>query len=90
MTSDFEADGPTAEMEILRGDLARLLYEPASEHVTVRFGDRIERIEDGGDAKVTFASGGTETYDLVIVAEGVGSRTRELVFPGKTIPAGWT
>lgn len=26
------ADGPTAEMEILRGDLARLLYEPASRH----------------------------------------------------------
>jgi hypothetical protein len=30
-------DGPTAEMEVLRGDLARLLYEPASRHCIYRF-----------------------------------------------------
>ena len=30
LTADFGSAGPTAEMEILRGDLARLLYETAS------------------------------------------------------------
>lgn len=87
LTDELSGDGPTAEMEILRGDLARLLYEPAREHVTFRFGDRIERIDDGADrAVVTFAGGTTESYDLIVVAEGVGSRTRELVFPDENDP----
>ena len=83
-TADTGADGPTAEMEILRGDLARLLYEPAKDHVTYRFGDSIAGVAPNDDgAIVTFAGGTSERYDLVVVAEGVGSRTRELVFPGE-------
>ena len=71
-------------MEILRGDLAQLLYEPASEHATYRFGDSIAAVEQDEDgATVTFASGTVERYDAVIIAEGVGSRTRELIFPGE-------
>jgi len=84
VTGDLEADGPTAEMEILRGDLARLLYDSARGHVTFRFGDTIDRIDDASDgATVTFANGDTAVYDLVIVAEGVGSSTREMVFAGE-------
>ena len=87
VTDDLEGDGATAEMEILRGDLARLIYEPARDHAAYRFGDRIERLEDGEDgATVSFANGGTERYDAVLVAEGVGSSTRELVFPGENDP----
>ncbi len=86
-TDELEGDGPTAEMEILRGDLARLLYEPAQEGATFRFGDTIEHIDDNNERVcVTFASGKTESYDLVIVAEGVGSKTRELVFPDENDP----
>jgi 2-polyprenyl-6-methoxyphenol hydroxylase-like FAD-dependent oxidoreductase/tryptophan-rich sensory protein len=84
LTANTGADGPTAEMEILRGDLARLLYEPAREHATYRFGDSIAGVEqDEAGATVTFAGGTVERYDAVVVAEGVGSRTRELVFPGE-------
>lgn len=87
VTSELGSDGPTAEMEILRGDLARLLYEPARERATFRFGDSIDRIEDGADAaSVTFTSGETEHYDAVVIAEGVGSSTRELVFPQENVP----
>ncbi|WP_234188349.1 FAD-dependent monooxygenase [Shinella sp. NM-101] len=87
VTDDLEGDGPTAEMEILRGDLARLLYDAAREHVDFRFGDTIQQVDDADDgATVTFASGRTATYDLVIVAEGVGSHTRELVFEGENDP----
>ncbi|NTF16437.1 FAD-dependent monooxygenase [Agrobacterium tumefaciens] len=87
VTDDLGADGPTAEMEILRGDLARLLYEPASERANFRFGDQVERIDDGADcATVTFASGLTEKYDAVIIAEGVGSQTRERFFPNENEP----
>ena len=87
LTADRDADGPTAEMEILRGDLARLLYEPAGEHATYRFGDSIAGVEQDDDgATVTFASGATERFDVVIVAEGVGSTSREMVFPGENAP----
>lgn len=84
---ELGSDGPTAEMEILRGDLARLLYEPARQRATFRFGDSIDRIEDGAHAvSVTFASGQTEQYDAVVIAEGVGSSTRELVFRDENDP----
>ncbi len=87
LTGDTSADGPTAEMEILRGDLARILYEPAREHAAYRFDDSIARVDQDDDgATVTFASGIAELYDAVIVAEGVGSKTRELVFPGDNEP----
>lgn len=84
---DTGSDGPTAEMEILRGDLARLLYERAKDSAEYRFDDQLAAIDDGPDeARVTFASGTTEAFDVVIVAEGVGSQTRELVFKGENDP----
>ncbi|MDQ1080259.1 FAD-dependent monooxygenase [Pseudoroseomonas cervicalis] len=87
LAGDLAQDGPTAEMEILRGDLARLLYEPAREAATYRFGDHITGIAQGAEgARVQFAGGGSATYDLVVIAEGVGSSTRELVFPGGNEP----
>ncbi|MGF6529145.1 FAD-dependent monooxygenase [Variovorax sp. PvP013] len=83
-TSDLERDGPTAEMEILRGDLARLLYDAARTRTAYRFGDHIAQVEDDGTAAtVCFASGSTERFDAVVVAEGVGSATRERVFAGE-------
>jgi len=86
-TAELGGDGPTAEMEILRGDLARLLYESASAKAAFRFGDSVRGIEQEGDAAtVTFADGRVERFDAVVVAEGVGSATRELVFPRKNDP----
>lgn len=86
-TDDIDGDGPTAELEILRGDLARLLYAAARQHAEYRFGDRIASIaDDGNAATVHFQSGHSERFDAVIVAEGVGSATRELLFPGENEP----
>jgi len=87
VTEELGHDGPTAELEILRGDLARVIYEPASKQATYRFGDTIKAIDERErGVEVTFASGDTESFDLVIVAEGVGSATRELVFPHENHP----
>ena len=84
---DGKGDGPTAEMEILRGDLARLLYEAAKDQASFRFGDGVRTIEqDDASANVTFVGGGTERFDAVFVAEGVGSSTRDLVFPDENKP----
>ncbi|MEH3100851.1 FAD-dependent monooxygenase [Sphingomonas adhaesiva] len=87
LTDEIGADGPTAEMEILRGDLAQLLFDGARDHARYRFGDHVVAVAQTVDtATVTFAGGTTEDYDLVIVAEGVGSATRALVFPGENRP----
>lgn len=87
ITDDLDQDGPTAEMEILRGDLARLVYEAAREKATFRFGASVEGVDEIDNAvRVTFSSGPMEDYDVVIVAEGVGSSTRELIFPNENDP----
>ncbi|WP_349794315.1 FAD-dependent monooxygenase [Xanthomonas sp. WHRI 7064] len=86
-TDDMDGDGPTAELEILRGDLARLLYDAARQQAEYLFGDRIASIDDDGEAAtVHFQSGRSDRFDAVIVAEGVGSATRELLFPGENDP----
>ncbi|MEH3089030.1 MAG: FAD-dependent monooxygenase [Microbacterium arborescens] len=85
-------DGPTAELEILRGDLARIILEHLPASVTVRFGDTVAAVADDDRLEVSFASGRTETYDLLIVAEGVRSATRDLVFGAEAVrrPLGLT
>lgn len=78
-TSD--TDGPTAELEILRGDLAQILYERTRDQAEYIFGDHIVGLRDS-EARITasFASGDSRDFDLVIVADGIRSRTRTLVF----------
>ena len=85
--ADVGADGPTAELEILRGDLAHVFYEKIRDRVDYRFGDTIAAVDNGKEcARVTFKSGREEKYDLLLVAEGVGSTTRELLFGGENHP----
>jgi 2-polyprenyl-6-methoxyphenol hydroxylase-like FAD-dependent oxidoreductase len=74
-------DGATAELEVLRGDFARVLLDALPEDVEIRYGDPIARVQDGEHAvSVTTESGHTLTADLLVVAEGVRSRTRGMVF----------
>ena len=87
ITAELGSDGPTAEMEILRGDLARLLFDSIGDAATFRFGESVASImQDNDGATVTFTSGKTENFDAVVIAEGVGSSTRDLVFPGENDP----
>ena len=75
-----DPDGPTAELEILRGDLARVFLDHLPAGVSVRYGDQIaQAIDHGSTVEVALASGGTARYDLLVIAEGVRSRTRDLV-----------
>jgi 2-polyprenyl-6-methoxyphenol hydroxylase-like FAD-dependent oxidoreductase len=78
-----DTDGATAEVEILRGELARLLYERTRNDVEYVFGDRITGLDDRPDGvTVTFDRSPERTFDLVVVADGFRSRTRDLAFPG--------
>lgn len=77
-------DGPTAELEVLRGDLARIVLEALPAGVEVRYGDTIAAVDDdpgAGPVQVRFASGAVAECDLLVVAEGVRSSTRALVLP---------
>ena len=76
-----DPDGPTAELEILRGDLARVILDDLPGRVRVRYGEQIDDVgEHDSHVLVTLGSGAVEQYDLLIIAEGVRSRTRDLVF----------
>ena len=80
----FPKDGPfsgTQELEIIRGDLVSILYKRTKQEVIYWFGDSITALEQQSDqVNVTFASGKMDTFQLVIAADGVRSRTRRLVF----------
>lgn len=71
----------TQELEILRGDLVQILYKKIKDYVKYIFGDYITALNQHPDhVSVTFSSGKTEVFDLVISAEGIGSQTRKLAF----------
>jgi len=68
-------------VSIARGDLAAAIFRSLDGTVEAIFGDRIARIDqDAGCARVAFDSGAAREFDIVIGADGLHSRTRELVF----------
>ena len=78
---DHGGDGYIAEIEILRGDLAEVLYDDTRDTVEYRFGDRIAELEQDADGvDVTFAGGSRRRFDLVIGADGLHSALRAMVF----------
>ncbi|MEW2526338.1 FAD-dependent monooxygenase [Streptomyces sp. NPDC047071] len=72
------------DLEVRRGDLAAVLHALVRDDVEFLFGDSIEAIDTldqrGGGVGVTFRSGRQRTFDLVIGADGMHSKTRESLF----------
>lgn len=63
-----------------RGDLSRRLFE-ACDGIEVRFGTSVAAMEEqGSKAAVRLTDGSTESFDLVIGADGLHSRVRALAF----------
>lgn len=78
-TSD--SAGPTAEIEILRGDLARLLVNRTSDNTEYVYGNFITGLRETADrVVVSFERGEDRTVDLVVAADGIRSRTRSILF----------
>ena len=64
-----------------RGDLAAAIYGALADTTETIFGDAITRIDQTVDeVQVTFERHGSRTFDLVVGADGLHSRVRELVF----------
>lgn len=77
--SGGQIDSPA--VEILRDDLARILYAAGSDDTEYLFNDSIASLaQDDDEVRVVFDSGASRTFDLVIGADGVHSNTRRLVF----------
>ncbi|EUC40956.1 hypothetical protein COCMIDRAFT_30182 [Bipolaris oryzae ATCC 44560] len=84
-TGEEERQSATSEYEILRGDMARIVYDAVKDNpkITFIFDEMITAIDEKEDGKVevTFKNKtATTKYDLVVGADGQMSRTRRLVF----------
>lgn len=69
------------DLEIVRDDLARILYESSKQDVTYIFGDSLAELESSSsEVHVTFASGKRQSFDVIVGADGQHSVTRKLAF----------
>jgi 2-polyprenyl-6-methoxyphenol hydroxylase-like FAD-dependent oxidoreductase len=69
------------DVEILRGDLATILYQATRDDTEYIFGDSVTGLaQDGGGVHVTFERAAERTFGLVIGADGVHSNIRRLAF----------
>ncbi|MCP3802863.1 FAD-dependent monooxygenase [Allokutzneria sp. A3M-2-11 16] len=69
------------EVEVLRSDLSRILYERSRDRAEYIFGDSIQAMTETADGvHVTFESGTERMFDLVIGADGIHSGVRRLAF----------
>lgn len=71
----------TAELEVPRAALSRMLYDRTREGARYLFGEQIAEIDDRGEKVAVRLTGGVEeSFDLVVIAEGLRSHTRGLLF----------
>jgi 2-polyprenyl-6-methoxyphenol hydroxylase-like FAD-dependent oxidoreductase len=68
-------------VSIARSELAAIICRALAGRVETIFGDSVRALDDAGDrVHVTFDSGTTRTFDLVIGADGLHSQVRRLAF----------
>ncbi|TYB55376.1 FAD-dependent oxidoreductase [Nonomuraea sp. PA05] len=79
--AELPADLFAGDVEILRGDLSRILYDATRQDTEYVFGDSITSLaEDADGVHVTFERSAPRRFDLVIGADGLHSNTRRLAF----------
>lgn len=73
------------DVELMRSDLMDLSIAASREGCEYVYGDALMGLKDTGtEVEVTFTSGATRGFDLVIGADGVNSATRAQVFDPNT------
>ncbi|MFF8913752.1 FAD-dependent monooxygenase [Streptomyces sp. NPDC015032] len=69
------------DLEVRRGDLTEALHAAVRDDVEFLFDDSIDTLDQSGHGvDVTFRGGSRRTFDMVFGADGLHSRTRELLF----------
>ncbi|CAM3630932.1 FAD-dependent monooxygenase [Kibdelosporangium persicum] len=92
MGSDDYGDsgGIVAEIEILRGDLVKILHGALDPAVEFLFDDTITALtEHDNGVDVTFGHAGQRTFDIVVGADGLRSGVRDLVFDAEVRDLGY-
>ena len=68
-------------VSIARSEMAAILYAALDGRVETLFGDTVRVLDDDGQrVRVTFESGASRDFDLVVGADGLHSQVRRLVF----------
>lgn len=81
VASPGHARGAAPELEIPRGDLARVLLDAARDRAEFVFGDAIAELRpDEHGVDVAFEHGAPRRFDVVIGADGLHSGVRRLAF----------
>ena len=77
----FGGEGIVSEIEVLRGDLCRVLYEATLPETEYLFDDTITQIDqDAAGVTVTFEKAPSRRFSLVVGADGLHSTVRRLAF----------
>ncbi|KAI2777527.1 FAD/NAD(P)-binding domain-containing protein [Daldinia loculata] len=81
-TSGKGAQSLTSEYELMRGDVVRLLYDTTKDNVKYIFGKTVESFEQDEEQVIAhFSDGSSDTFDLLVGADGQGSRIRRAILP---------
>ena len=77
-----KGDSMTSDIEILRGELAGILVDATKDDVSYIYGDMVDSLEETGkEVRVTFVNETpTAAFDLVVAADGIGSKIRDMAF----------
>ncbi|WP_316528390.1 FAD-dependent monooxygenase [Kitasatospora brasiliensis] len=80
-TEAFGGEGIVSDLEILRDDLAGVLYRATAEDVEYLFDDTVTSLtEDPDGVDVTFENAPPRRFDLAVGADGLHSTVRRLAF----------
>ncbi|MEU6355576.1 FAD-dependent monooxygenase [Streptomyces sp. NPDC047072] len=72
----------TSEYEIMRGDLVRILHDATKDDVEYVFGKSVDGLDqDGHEVVAHFSDGSCDAFDLLVGADGQGSRIRRAILP---------
>ena len=84
-TGRSDVQSITSEFEIFRGVLAKIFIDPIMSRVDLIFDESVDHYEQRDDGVVvTFAkSKEVKTYDLLVAADGLGSRIRGMMLKSK-------
>ncbi|MEU4672868.1 FAD-dependent monooxygenase [Amycolatopsis sp. NPDC023774] len=74
-------DGGGTDVELMRTDLARILYEASAGDAEYVFHDSVSGLaQDEGGVDITFEHGSPRRFDLVVGTDGLHSGVRRLAF----------
>lgn len=77
----ISGDFTGGDIEILRGDLAEVMYKRTAEACEYLFGDTVTALTETADGvRVEFEHAPARTFDLVFGCDGIHSRVRKLAF----------